>query len=639
MIGVAPWHAGPSGRTDKCARACARRCCGTPCILVTVVTIAAAVSLVVLLDGMVLAKRLHASYVAVRPDLRSPLYRTKRHVLLRRVPSRCPAVVPDQPYLAVVSVFKNEADVMAEWFDHHLWQGVDHFFLVDNGSTDSYADVIAAYADCVTVVYDARRHAQLQLLNSHLLPLAKPQSRWMMHIDMDEFVYASRAHGFSSIADVLNFVDLTDPAATHIRFLWQFMGSSGHIQQPPTIREHFTRAGSTFDRMPKWVARSAKVKEIGVHAPLIDVPDQRDARLRPVSWVRHSLFGEPLAKFPPAEAVLRINHYSTMSWERFQRVKMTRGDVAGAKYETHRDKSYFDEYDKLKGDDVDNVELQQLVRQARAVHCGVGPQGATVSTGQGRFEAVPASAACLTRPKGAPARLAVATVVPEPPPAEPVLLEWVRHYLWQGVGQVYLVDQSAAGTVAQQLAPHAPCVTVVRDATRLSMAQALDAHVLPLVRAEAKWVLAVPVTDFVYARPSVGFSLLLDIVRYADQAPGVTRVLVRRASVVTLPAGVSGQLREASAEAVRAEEATTRLQRTSGVASFDAHIAMVKGGGELDARLLPSANPVVFPPEDAALAVIRYRTNSDGARAEPLVATELLHAAAWQRMLHCVLTQ
>ena len=74
-------------------------------------------------------------------------------------------------FLVVVSVFKNEADVLKEWIEHHLWQGVEHFYLVDNGSTDDYMRAIGSLATRVTVIANATKYAQVDHLNS-LLQLA-----------------------------------------------------------------------------------------------------------------------------------------------------------------------------------------------------------------------------------------------------------------------------------------------------------------------------------------------------------------------------------------------------------------------------------------------------------------------------------
>jgi hypothetical protein len=38
----------------------------------------------------------------------------------------------------MLSIFKNEAVNMIPIIEHYLWQGIDHFFLIDNGSDDDY---------------------------------------------------------------------------------------------------------------------------------------------------------------------------------------------------------------------------------------------------------------------------------------------------------------------------------------------------------------------------------------------------------------------------------------------------------------------------------------------------------------------
>lgn len=48
-------------------------------------------------------------------------------------------MVYTMPYfLTCLAIFKNEAMNLKEWLDHHLWQGVEHFYLINNGSEDDY---------------------------------------------------------------------------------------------------------------------------------------------------------------------------------------------------------------------------------------------------------------------------------------------------------------------------------------------------------------------------------------------------------------------------------------------------------------------------------------------------------------------
>jgi hypothetical protein len=65
-----------------------------------------------------------------------------------------------KPYnLVVVGVFKNESWVLGEWIQHYIDEGVDHFYLVDNGSPDNYHPVLLGFSDTlVTVVRDGSPH-------------------------------------------------------------------------------------------------------------------------------------------------------------------------------------------------------------------------------------------------------------------------------------------------------------------------------------------------------------------------------------------------------------------------------------------------------------------------------------------------
>ena len=39
--------------------------------------------------------------------------------------------------LCVVSMFKNESHILKEWLDHYINEGVEYFFMIDNGSNDN----------------------------------------------------------------------------------------------------------------------------------------------------------------------------------------------------------------------------------------------------------------------------------------------------------------------------------------------------------------------------------------------------------------------------------------------------------------------------------------------------------------------
>ena len=41
-------------------------------------------------------------------------------------------------YLSILAIFKNEAMNLKEWIEHYILNGVEHFYLINNGSTDNF---------------------------------------------------------------------------------------------------------------------------------------------------------------------------------------------------------------------------------------------------------------------------------------------------------------------------------------------------------------------------------------------------------------------------------------------------------------------------------------------------------------------
>ena len=67
-------------------------------------------------------------------------------------------------------MFKQEEEVLCEWVHHHLDQGVDHFYLIDNNSTDGYRRTLEHVPPGVlTIVFDPTPHAQKTIQALHFL--------------------------------------------------------------------------------------------------------------------------------------------------------------------------------------------------------------------------------------------------------------------------------------------------------------------------------------------------------------------------------------------------------------------------------------------------------------------------------------
>lgn len=78
-----------------------------------------------------------------------------------------------KPYfLAICAVFRNEAKNLSEWLEHHIREGVDHLFMVDQNSNDNFMPVVQPYIDggLLTLMVNPKGHSHLDIINNYFFP-------------------------------------------------------------------------------------------------------------------------------------------------------------------------------------------------------------------------------------------------------------------------------------------------------------------------------------------------------------------------------------------------------------------------------------------------------------------------------------
>lgn len=103
--------------------------------------------------------------------------------------------------LTICAIFQNESIYFKEWIEFHREQGVEHFYLYDNNSTDNWHQVLDPYIQdgLVTVTdwpYDYHdgdlgkwNEIQCGAYND-CLSKVKYETKWCAFIDLDEFLFA-----------------------------------------------------------------------------------------------------------------------------------------------------------------------------------------------------------------------------------------------------------------------------------------------------------------------------------------------------------------------------------------------------------------------------------------------------------------
>ena len=261
-----------------------------------------------------------------------------------------------KPYfLSVGAIFKNEAHIFDEWISHHMLHGVEHFYLVDNGSTDAINEVLKPYIarGIVTLARDERKYAQMAIYNEQILPLAKKESEWLAIIDLDEFLYARNGQ---KITDILQ----KHPFTVGIVAPWLEFGTNGNIAQPKSVVQSCVKRKAYTETTcieVKTVVRTHAVKALKIHHHKYHFMRGATGRgllrffgkhWRILTKMSFMLIDE---KWIEQHKGLVINHYLLQSLEFFRNVKMVRGDLSCQGDDHTRDMRYFRERNRNEVED------------------------------------------------------------------------------------------------------------------------------------------------------------------------------------------------------------------------------------------------------------------------------------------------
>jgi len=237
--------------------------------------------------------------------------------------------------LGVLAIFKNEAVAMSEWLEHYRNEGVEHFYLINNGSTDSFRHKVTA--SDITLYDNDKRHAQVEHYN-YFLDKIKTECEWIAVVDLDEFIYARLEY-----KTIPEYLDTLSDTIGAVEINWKMFGSNGHIKQPASIIEGFFKRQLNMHQNVKSICRTKYLNSFGIHSSV-----------HSGKTIKFSNQNEKLV----SQAPLHLNHYAIQSWEWFKNIKMTRGSANVLKHDHVRNKNYFDLYDK---NEIEDTELKYKI--------------------------------------------------------------------------------------------------------------------------------------------------------------------------------------------------------------------------------------------------------------------------------------
>jgi hypothetical protein len=247
-----------------------------------------------------------------------------------RMPTNIPKLNEIKMYnLTVMAIFKNETMNLKLWLEHYLWQGVQHFYLIDNGSNDMPLSILQSYIDkgIVTYYYREEKHQQSQHYRYVFdTENVKNKTKWLCICDLDEFFFGIE----KKLSDALEDEDLSSYDVIYTNSY--FYGSDNLMSHPKDIRtdilhrEEDDKNGIKYIFKPQCINSS---DEIWIHW-----------LVKPGTLIKNQ------ANEITQNDKIRLNHYRIQSFEYFKTVKMTRGDVSTLENEKIRDLNYFNKYTK-----------------------------------------------------------------------------------------------------------------------------------------------------------------------------------------------------------------------------------------------------------------------------------------------------
>lgn len=149
----------------------------------------------------------------------------------------------------IIAIFHNNMYRLKEWIEHNLWQGVDHIYLVDDGSVDDYWTEIQQYIKSGLVTVDMMDEATSAENRNAAFQRYKDTSEWMAVIDTNTFMYTNTLDT-STVREALRNLPV-DAAAIYVNGR-QFLSDLSS----PCVRKSFTTRRIKPDDLPQSIVRT-----------------------------------------------------------------------------------------------------------------------------------------------------------------------------------------------------------------------------------------------------------------------------------------------------------------------------------------------------------------------------------------------
>lgn len=236
--------------------------------------------------------------------------------------------------LALLAVFQNESRFLQEWLEFHKLVGVQHFYLINHFSSDSYYPILEPYIAKGEVELfhcddpsPPHWETYQSIQYTKLLPKLQREAKWVAVIDVDEFLFPVKQR---SLRKFLKNYDREEIAALWVN--WQCYGTSfvAEVTSHQLMTHELNwRAKSSWwlNKFGKCIIRPQKTLYIGVHGS--QYLQGYCVNSRKNFFEVKPTIAEQMEQ-PLDISEIRINHYWTKDEKNYREIKKPRYDSWGA---------------------------------------------------------------------------------------------------------------------------------------------------------------------------------------------------------------------------------------------------------------------------------------------------------------------
>ena len=255
-------------------------------------------------------------------------------------------------YLSVLAIFKNESHIMKEWIEHYIAEGVDHFYLINNFSTDDFMSILQDYRYCITCMHSNIPNIDLkdpQGVNYNAAFENHIDTEWLIVVDLDEFMY-SKKH---TLRNDIQAIHHSKPEIACLRIGWKIYGSNGLLQQPKSVVKNFTKRCTNTQGLVKNIFKTDAILSFDLHK--VELKEGFVALNIP--FIQDTNFSLFMLEETVINAPIQLNHYRLQSKEYWNK-KINRGDLDSKNQEVYLNVDFFQAFDEISNI-IEDTELYQ----------------------------------------------------------------------------------------------------------------------------------------------------------------------------------------------------------------------------------------------------------------------------------------